>query len=105
MAWYIKYYKCSKCGELWQDEWDCLCNDRCPTCDTECEPYDHAEIDEGKPEEEDSTDESDREHFPTSGEGGNNSDQRTCADHTASSSGGSEVPASSISLVQRISEG
>lgn len=46
--WFNKYYRCP-CGTEWQDEWDCLCNDRCPTCDTECEPYDHAEIDEGKP--------------------------------------------------------
>ena len=45
MAWFNKYYRCP-CGTEWQDEWDCLCNDRCPTCDTECEPYDHAEIDE-----------------------------------------------------------
>jgi len=46
MAWFNKYYRCP-CGQLWQDEWDCLCNDRCPACNTECEPYDHAEIDEG----------------------------------------------------------
>lgn len=68
-------------------------------------PYDHAEIDEDKPEEEDSTHETDREHFPCSGEGGNNSDEQPCADHTASSLGGSEVPASSLSLVQGVSEG
>lgn len=42
--WFNKYYRCP-CGTEWQDEWDCLCNDRCPTCDTECEPYDHVEID------------------------------------------------------------
>ena len=44
MPWFNKYYRCP-CGTEWQDEWDCLCNDRCPTCDTECEPYDHAKID------------------------------------------------------------
>ena len=87
MAWYIKYYECSKCGELWQDEWDCLCDDRCPVCNTSMEILDFAEINEGKPK------------------GGNDSDQRTCADYTASSSGGSEVPASCLSLVQRVSEG
>lgn len=48
MAWFNKYYRCP-CGTEWQDEWDCLCNDPCPTCDTECEPYDHAEIDKSKP--------------------------------------------------------
>jgi hypothetical protein len=46
MAWFNKYYRCP-CGTEWQDEWDCLCDDRCPTCDTSCEPYDHAEIDLG----------------------------------------------------------
>lgn len=44
MAWFNKYYRCSK-GHEWQDEWDCLCDDRCPICDESCEPYDHAEID------------------------------------------------------------
>lgn len=33
------------------------------------EILDYAEIDEGKPKEEDSTHETDREHFPTTGEG------------------------------------
>ena len=42
--WYRKYYRCSN-GHEWQDEWDCLCNDRCPECNEETEPYDHAEID------------------------------------------------------------
>lgn len=44
MAWFNKYYRCSN-GHEWQDEWDCLCNDRCPECNEETEPYDHAEID------------------------------------------------------------
>ncbi len=48
MVWFNKYYRCSK-GHEWQDEWDCLCDDRCPVCNESCEPYDHAEIDEGKP--------------------------------------------------------
>jgi hypothetical protein len=43
MTWFNKYYRCSN-GHEWQDEWDCLCNDRCPTCNEETEPYDHAEI-------------------------------------------------------------
>ena len=50
MAWFNKYYRCSK-GHEWQDEWDCLCDDRCPVCNESCEPYDHAELDEGKPTE------------------------------------------------------
>jgi len=32
------------CGTNWWDEWDCLCNDRCPTCDAEIEPDEHEAI-------------------------------------------------------------
>lgn len=49
MTWFNKYYRCSNDHE-WQDEWNCLCNDRCPECNQETEPYDHVEIDE-TPEE------------------------------------------------------
>lgn len=45
MPWFNKYYRCPECGTEWQDEWECLCDDRCPTCDTSSAPYDHAEID------------------------------------------------------------
>ena len=31
------YYECP-CGETWEMEHDCCCNDRCPKCDTEIEP-------------------------------------------------------------------
>lgn len=44
MTWFKKFYKCSNNHE-WVDEWDCLCNDRCPDCDEETEPYAHEEID------------------------------------------------------------
>ena len=27
------------CGEEWQDQWDSTCNDRCPECNKEIEPY------------------------------------------------------------------
>lgn len=30
-------YECL-CGETWEMEHDCCCNDRCPKCDTEIEP-------------------------------------------------------------------
>ena len=36
MTWYVKYYTCD-CGYTWEDEWDCLCNDRCTSCNTETE--------------------------------------------------------------------
>lgn len=44
---YHNYYRCP--GNLdyrtqhepleWEDEWDCACNDKCPTCNAEIEPY------------------------------------------------------------------
>lgn len=37
-VWYRNHYRCV-CGHEWTDEWDCMCNDRCPKCDTEIEPY------------------------------------------------------------------
>ena len=27
------------CGRIWVDEWDCMCNDRCPICNMEIEPF------------------------------------------------------------------
>jgi hypothetical protein len=47
MAWFNKYYRCTECETEWQDQWSSLCNDRCPKCQTEIEPYDFAEVDEG----------------------------------------------------------
>jgi hypothetical protein len=26
------------CGTSWDDEWSCMCNDRCPVCNAEIEP-------------------------------------------------------------------
>ena len=33
------YYECPNDGTKWHDEWSCTCNDRCPICDIEVEPY------------------------------------------------------------------
>jgi hypothetical protein len=41
---YVNYYRCSEDGTEWQDEWDCTCNDRCPTCNAETEPYKSEDI-------------------------------------------------------------
>ena len=43
MPWFRKHHAC-RCGTNWWDEWDCLCNDRCPTCDAEIEPDEHEAI-------------------------------------------------------------
>ena len=39
MGWYSNYYRCPHCQQEWQDEWDCTCNDKCPTCHKEIEAY------------------------------------------------------------------
>jgi hypothetical protein len=44
MAWYLKLYECSACGTKWTDEWSCTCNDRCPKCRAEIEPYDDVDL-------------------------------------------------------------
>lgn len=36
-------YHCP-CGEAWESEWDCLCNDKCQKCGKEIEPYQSQEI-------------------------------------------------------------
>lgn len=38
IVWLRNTYQCSECDERWDDEWDCMCNDRCPACDTEMSP-------------------------------------------------------------------
>jgi len=38
-SWFINRYHCEKCDQYWQDQHDCRCNDRCPICRAEIEPY------------------------------------------------------------------
>lgn len=35
---YLNHYRCPYCQIDWQDEWDCGCNDRCPSCRREITP-------------------------------------------------------------------
>ncbi len=44
MAWFLKYYRDRECGAAWTDEWSCACNDKCPKCGAEIEPYDWDEL-------------------------------------------------------------
>lgn len=44
MAWYIKYYRHTECRTIWTDEWSCACNDHCPKCNAEIEPYDWEDV-------------------------------------------------------------
>jgi len=43
------FYKCPNDGEEWQDEWDSMCNDRCPKCNAEIEPYKSEDMTGDKP--------------------------------------------------------
>jgi len=40
---YVNHYRCTTCQQDWQDEWDCACNDRCPSCNQEIIPY-HSDL-------------------------------------------------------------
>jgi hypothetical protein len=44
---YRNFYECP-CGNEWEDEWDSMCDDRCPVCDTPCSPSDSIEISDNK---------------------------------------------------------
>ncbi|WGS85140.1 hypothetical protein [Methylomonas sp. UP202] len=41
---YLNQYRCPYCQTEWQDGWDCGCNDRCPDCNKEIQPYESAWI-------------------------------------------------------------
>lgn len=40
------WYRCDHCKTVWDDVWDCTCDDRCPMCDTSISPYTSEEIKE-----------------------------------------------------------
>lgn len=40
----INHYHCDDCGEEWEDQWSCACNDECPTCGHEIEPHESQEL-------------------------------------------------------------
>jgi len=50
MAWFRNFYQHKDCKEQpgieWQDEWDCMCNDKCPACNKEIEPYKSEDLSE-----------------------------------------------------------
>lgn len=43
-TYFLNRYK--HCNVEWEDEWSCMCNDRCPVCNAEIEPYESIEIEE-----------------------------------------------------------
>ena len=36
---FTNHYHCERCNTEWEDTWSCTCNDRCPECNAETEPY------------------------------------------------------------------
>ena len=54
---YINHYHCDHTGRPeesikpscdWSNNWSCMCNDKCPVCNLEIEPYDSEEINDEK---------------------------------------------------------
>lgn len=42
---WINHYYCDECCVSWKDQWSCMCNDKCPRCHHEIEPYKSKECD------------------------------------------------------------
>lgn len=38
------FCECPRDGTCWHGDWACTCNDRCPTCRSEIEPYKSEDI-------------------------------------------------------------
>lgn len=45
-ALYLNRYRCVNHAipVEWDDEWDCMCNDRCPECNAEIEPFESEDL-------------------------------------------------------------
>ncbi len=41
---YHNFYRCPECLTEWDDHWDSMCNDQCPDCEAEIEPYKSEDI-------------------------------------------------------------
>ncbi len=41
---FVNHYHCEACDIEWDDEWSCACNDRCPSCNAEIEPYESEDV-------------------------------------------------------------
>jgi hypothetical protein len=58
---YLNHYRCShddpnrsgygKPVEEWSSSWSCMCNDKCPVCNAETEPYKSEDLSEEQPED------------------------------------------------------
>ena len=41
---FINKYRCVDCGHRWDDNWDSMCEDKCPHCGTTMTPYESIEV-------------------------------------------------------------
>jgi hypothetical protein len=44
VKWFQNRYECPDCSTEWNDEWSCMCDDRCPRCYTECCPVESIDL-------------------------------------------------------------
>lgn len=45
MAWFRNHYHCDDCGNEWEDDWSCCCDDQCPECGSKnWSPYDSDDL-------------------------------------------------------------
>jgi len=44
---FINYYECTECKHQWEDKHECTCNDKCPKCNIEIEPYEFCDSEGG----------------------------------------------------------
>jgi len=64
---YLNQYRCPYCQTEWEDGWDCGCNDRCPDCNKEIEPYESALLESESAETESPVDEPASTHVTVAG--------------------------------------
>ena len=43
--YFKNFYECPKCGYHWEDEWDFICEDDCPSCgERHIKPYESEDL-------------------------------------------------------------
>jgi hypothetical protein len=42
--WFENSYDCPICDTQWTDKWSCMCNDKCPNCNAEIEPFESVDL-------------------------------------------------------------
>jgi predicted nucleic acid-binding Zn-ribbon protein len=42
---FINYYECDDCGTVWSNQDEYVCDDKCPDCGNEIQPYRSEDVD------------------------------------------------------------